>query len=384
VKNLDDHLADLERRLGAKLRFATVADPTVPSIILGGTTLTAITTVGDLPDAGTRVPVLVDGRTIVVLGSGLTPATVVTEAAAAADGGSSTDTPTTSLPSWESESLTVSGVLSTWGLTYAPIPQSLVLRLNGLDLVEGTDFTLADNVVQFTDPADLFLGWSASWQLSAVYPHFDVALDPQGQDENVPPYFFEAPGFLTWQLNGAATIVGGTEVRLNANSAGSKGSMVCPTAIPPGWSTITLEITLNLPTKAGDGWETILWDTTQHGTTELDVYPGAPEFYFSGVIAQTPPGLNATLYQSHNGTTYVGGGSVVGDETAALEHVYRTVWTRTGADTASVTRWRDGVLRNSSPADVWVPASIYVGICGYAGGLFTNEHTVRGVSLVVT
>ncbi len=278
------------------------------------------------------------------------------------------------VPEWFFETFSVtSGSASTVALTYVPIIYSEVVRLNGITLALDVDYTISENVLTFADLTSLRMGiGSDTWALDLHYAYTETAIVP-----------FEAPDFLTWVLNGDATIVGGTEVRLTDNVAGEKGSIVCPDAIPSGWETITLAVDMYLSTTGGDGFEFILWDSTQHGTNELDVYPGALERYLGAQVFQTATGLNAQLFYSDDGTTTLSTSSS-DDRVDAGENTYTVVWTKTGANTASVQFYKNAALEKSSSSDIWVPSTVYVGICAYTGGLFYNEHTVRAVTLDVT
>ncbi len=278
------------------------------------------------------------------------------------------------VPDWYFETFSVtSGSASTVTLTFVPIIYSEVVRLNGITLAPTVDYTIAENVLTFADLTSLRMGiGSDTWTLDLHYAYTETAEVP-----------FEASDFTSWVRNGDATLVGGTEVRLTADTSGEKGSIVCPEVIPAGWDTIAVDVTLYVDAVAGDGWEVILWDAAQHGTGELDVYPGALERYLAAQVMQTAVVLDAQLFYSDDGTTTLSTSSADA-ETDANEHNYTFVWTKTGASTASVQFYRDATLLKSSASDVWVPSTVYVGICAYTGGLYWNEHTVRSATITVT
>ncbi len=276
------------------------------------------------------------------------------------------------VPEWFFETFSVtSGSASTVTLTYVPIIYSEVVRLNGVTLALNVDYTISEEVLTFVDLTTLRLGiGSDTWALDIHYAYTETAIVP-----------FEPGDFLTWTLNGDATIVGGTEVQLTPATASKKGSMVCPTVIPSGWDTITVALSLYVqPTVQGDGWEVILWDAAQHGTGELDVNG---ETYFGAQVIQTTAATNQQLFLSNDGATTINNSSS-NSETVFGEYDYTLVWSKTGASTASVQFYRSGVLYKSSPSDIWVPSTVYLGICAYTGGLFYNEHTVRALTVDVT
>ncbi len=269
------------------------------------------------------------------------------------------------IPDWYFETFSVtSGSASTVTLTYVPTEYSEVVRLNGVTLARTVDYTISESTLTFADLTGLRLGiGSNTWTLDVSYAYTDTAEVP-----------FEARDFLLWTLDDSATIVG-SDVRLNPATSGTRGGMTCPDVIPSGWSIIDITITLNQ--ASGDGWYCILSDAAQNLVTS------SLTSYYTFSFADTNPGGDRTRFISNDGTTtidYVNGGS--GFLTGT--HEYRTVFTKTGANTGSVTRYVDGGLITSTTTDLWVPSTVYVSIAGFAGGLYSNSHTVSAVTVDVS
>lgn len=276
------------------------------------------------------------------------------------------------VPDWWHDTTTLtSGSAATWTLTFYPIEHSEVIRLNGIVLEVGVDYTIAGNVVTWLDLTGLRLGiGAATWTLSANYAYYDTAPTP-----------FEPAAFTSWVRNGTATLVGGTEVRLTqAGIANQNGAIVCPDLIPSGWAEITVDMTLYIDAVNGDAIDVILWDVS-NGTTKVAVNT---ENGLSMVRAETAPAADLTRFFSRDLTPTTINNTVSDSEMTFGVHTITTIWTKTGANTATVKRYRDGVLANSSPADVWVPSTVYVAIAAYDGALFYNEHTVRDAQITVT
>jgi hypothetical protein len=183
--------------------------------------------------------------------------------------------------------------------------------------------------------------------------------------------------FTSWARNGAATLItGGTEVQLHSTAGSTSGSIISPEFVPSGWSVIDITITM-LISGGGDGWEVTLWDAATHGTTEL----AAAGTKYSRVFDDLWVASNNTNFKSNDGTTNIN--YVVGGNTArsGFEDTTRFVWTKTGANTASVSTYRNGVLQISSPGDLWVPDTARIGIWGFNGLLSSHQKIIKAVTV---
>jgi hypothetical protein len=107
-------------------------------------------------------------------------------------------------PSWFAETTEVVATTSNVVLTYSPIDFSEVLRLNGVVMVRGVDYTITGRTVTLTDPDELLAGIdSSTWTIEATYPYFDAA--------------FDQPTFTTYAASQA--ILGRGEVTLSGAPA---------------------------------------------------------------------------------------------------------------------------------------------------------------------
>jgi hypothetical protein len=81
-------------------------------------------------------------------------------------------------PSWFAEVRTVTSATTTVLLTYSPLEYSEVLRLNGIVMVRGVDYSISQRTVTLLDPSDLLAGIASDeWTIEATYPHVDEAVD---------------------------------------------------------------------------------------------------------------------------------------------------------------------------------------------------------------
>lgn len=103
------------------------------------------------------------------------PVDVFDDEALFADGGTA-EADAGETPSWYCDTYPVTSSSTTFALTYSPIEASEVVRLNGLTLTPGVDYTIDGNTLTLDDPTDLLLGiGAATWDLAASYAHFDEA-----------------------------------------------------------------------------------------------------------------------------------------------------------------------------------------------------------------
>lgn len=160
-------------------------------------------------------------------------------------------------PDWFAESLTLTTASgSTASLTYEPVDFSTVIRLNGITLVEGVDYTVAGRVVTFLDRTDLLRGiGSDSWTLAATYPYYDSAVEAE-----------PTLGYVTYDgLGGASSghidlqqpVIAGDVAILALQGSGATPS--------GGFATWTL-----LRSGSGDSGHVAVWLGTGIGTGFID------------------------------------------------------------------------------------------------------------------
>lgn len=382
---IEDVVADLLRSRGAALRFATVVD--AATVRLAGADLTSFILIGELPEAGTRVPAFVDGRNILVFGN----ATLTAAATTPSEPGTSSSTGT---PLWESELAVVDigSARSTWSLLHVPLPQSVVLSLNGVTLQLDRDYSVADSIVSLLDPEDVWLGQDDAWSLHATYPYFDDAPTVTPPSE-VPPGVFDPPVIDEWSYNGSAVLDAGVPILNQGGVAGSEaGSMVSVAALPSGWSTITLTFTVDIDGTSGSAGNGIAFGLLDD--SEAETYVGG---FGSGLgvgsagdagptpidtVACALAWIDTESYYSGDGTgTYLGSRSLgglttlesdAGPDIADGSNDYELTFTATGGDRASaVLKWNGSTVL-SSTTDLYVPATPRIIIAAGSGS--NHQH----------
>jgi hypothetical protein len=107
-------------------------------------------------------------------------------------------------PAWFAETKDVSEDTTWVLLTYAPIEFSEVLRLNGVTMVRGVDYSITRRTVTLLDPSDLLAGIDGTWTIEATYPYLDAVLSDPEIVETVDSTYVN-PGLNEAELSSAPT-----------------------------------------------------------------------------------------------------------------------------------------------------------------------------------
>jgi len=270
-----------------------------------------------------------------------------------------------------------SSTANSFALTGTPVENSEVVRVNGLVLEPTAEYTITDNVLEFVDLAAVRLGIGVdTWRLVVSYAY---------SDRTVPS--FDPPASITgWVLNGDAVAVG-DYVQLTDGTMDQAGSMVTTEVIPAGWSSITLDVTIDYTPggSRGDGFVMGLLDSTVHADTYVGGTGNALGFspsaavYAAGWIDTYSAGAGASI-SSRDASANVADNSLAGVHVSAGVNTYTLALTATTPGRASAVLSWNGTPILSSNADLYVPANPRVILTGGTGA-FVETVVVTAVTV---
>lgn len=270
-----------------------------------------------------------------------------------------------------------SSTTNSFALSGSPLTNSEVVRVNGL-VLEPSEYVITGSTLVLDDIAAVRLGIGAdTWRLVASYAYFDAATP-----------IFDPPSTITgWNLNGDAVAVGSTVV-LTDGTMNQAGSMVTTETVPAGWSTISLEVTIDYTPggSRGDGFVMGLLDSTVHADTyvgssggDLGFGPLTGMVYAAAWIDTYSAGSEAKL-SSRDASANVADASLAGLQASTGVNDYVVTFTATDPGRASATLSWNGSTILSSVADLYVPTAPRVILSGGTGA-FVETVIVTAVTV---
>lgn len=293
------------------------------------------------------------------------------DSAAPAEGGATA-------PRWLFDEFNLtSSTTNSFALSGSPLTNSEIVRVNGL-VLEPSEYVITGSTLVLDDIAAVRLGIGAdTWRLVASYAYFDAATP-----------IFEPPSTITgWNLNGDAVAAGSTVV-LTDGTTNQAGSMVTTETIPAGWSTISLEVTIDYTPggSRGDGFVMGLLDSTVHPDTyvggngsNLGFGPLTGMVYAAGWIDTYSAGTEAKL-SSRDASANVATATTAGYYAASGVNEYEVTFTATTPGRASAVLSWNGSPIVTSIADLYVPAVPRVILSGGTGA-FVETVIVTAVTV---
>jgi hypothetical protein len=154
-------------------------------------------------------------------------------------------------PAWFAETKDVTEDTTWVLLTYAPVEFSEVLRLNGVTMVRGVDYSVSQRTVTLLDPADLLAGIGGdTWTIEATYPYTDAVVEEPAITETIASDYVN-PGLNEATLPSAVTAGQIALLIAGGNLTGFTGGFATWTKIWGG--STTGEVALWLGTGVGTG-----------------------------------------------------------------------------------------------------------------------------------